>query len=58
MAASLAPTREAVPASRQGSLSLPWLFVVYSADRGIIVTGYQVASLDEISIPEGTRWLP
>ena len=58
MAASLAPTREAVPASRQGSLSLPWLLVVYSADRGIIVTGYQIASLDEVSIPEGTRWLP
>jgi hypothetical protein len=31
---------------------LPWLLVVYSADRGIIVSGYQVTSLDQTSLPE------
>lgn len=33
------------------------LLVIYSADRGIIVTGYQFSSFAETSIPEEARWL-
>lgn len=57
IAATLTPTIHVVSADRRGPRSLAELWVVYSADRGIIVTGYQVLSRDEISIPEDTRWL-
>lgn len=57
VAATLTPTAHVVPAERRGPRSLPVLWVVYSADRGIIVTGYQASSRDEISIPEDTKWL-
>jgi hypothetical protein len=46
-----------VPASRLGSRALLWIFVVYSADRGTIVSGYQASGLSTISIPEDARWL-
>jgi hypothetical protein len=57
IAGTLAPTRSAVPAVRLGSGPSPELFVVYSADRGVIVTGYQCSSRNELAIPEGALWL-
>jgi len=33
------------------------LLVIYSADRGIIVTGYQFSELPETGIPSEARWL-
>lgn len=48
---------DALPANRRGPRALPWLYVVYSADRGRIISGYQVNGLAEISIPEGAQWL-
>ena len=57
LAAALAPTDQVVPPERRGPRSLPELFVVYSADRGIIVTGYQVSSRDVLAIPKDARWL-
>jgi hypothetical protein len=46
-----------VPEARHGADTLPWTYVVYSADRGRIISGYQVSSLDEVNIPAGARWL-
>jgi hypothetical protein len=31
------------------------LFVVYSADRGIILSGYQASSLSRIALPEDVQ---
>lgn len=55
IAAAFAPNT--MPVSRRGRHVLPWIYVVYSADRGMIVTGYQASSLQAVSIPEDARWL-
>lgn len=57
IAAVLADTNRVVPPDRRGAEALPLLYVVYSADRGILVTGYQASSVATLSIPEGARWL-
>ncbi len=57
VAAIVSRTADAVPVSRRGAGSLPDLFIAYSADRGIIVTGYQVSSIETVSIPKEARWL-
>ena len=57
LATTLTSTNRALPESRRGPRSLPELLVVYSADRGIIVTGYQVSSVVIAGIPEDARWL-
>ena len=57
LAAALAPTAEVVSVQRQGPRALTNVAVIYSADRGIIVTGYQFSTLDRLRIPEGARWL-
>jgi SPP1 gp7 family putative phage head morphogenesis protein len=42
---------------RRGPMSLPLLCVIYSADRGIIVSGYQCSSLDVVTMGIGVmRW--
>ncbi len=46
-----------VVALRRGPEEHPWIFVIYSADRGVIVSGYQVSSLNTVSIPEDRQWL-
>lgn len=46
-----------VSEERKGQEALPYIFVVYSADRGKIITGYQISGLGEVSIPEGFGWL-
>lgn len=57
LAGVLAETARIIPTERLGAQALPLLFVVYSADRGIIVTGYQVSSLERVRLPEDVRWL-
>lgn len=57
IAVVLAATERIVPADRRGPTSAPLLFVVHSADRGMLITGYQASSLARISLPEGVRWL-
>lgn len=57
IATTPARTQELVSMERQGSGMLPLLLVVYSADRGIIVTGYQISGLETADIPEDARWL-
>jgi hypothetical protein len=54
-AAVLAPNL--VPTDRRGPKPQPFLYVVYSADRSIIVSGYQASGLAEISVPADARWL-
>jgi hypothetical protein len=55
MAGALAPNN--VPPARLGTAASPWLYVVYSADRGTIVSGYQVGGVETIRLPGDERWL-
>ena len=57
MAAGLTPTDLVVPTQRRGLRPLRDLLVVYSADRGIIVSGYQCSGLQTVGIPEDALWL-
>lgn len=57
IAATVTLTRAVVPRARLGPNAQPLLFVAYSADRGVLITGYQIRSLDTIAIPESARWL-
>jgi hypothetical protein len=45
------------PKSHMGVEAQPFIYVVYSADRGTIITGYQVSSLQALSIPANAQWL-
>jgi hypothetical protein len=56
-AATLTPTSQVAPPEQLGARPLPLLLVVYSAERGIIKTGYMVSSLAATSIPKGALWL-
>ncbi|MBI4492754.1 MAG: hypothetical protein HY690_08195 [Chloroflexi bacterium] len=57
IAVTLTATDEVVPPSRRGARALPELLVVYSADRGIIISGYQISSLATTGVPKNARWL-
>ncbi|MDQ2785442.1 MAG: hypothetical protein M3Y58_10640 [Chloroflexota bacterium] len=57
IAVTLTPTIAVIPAARRASGSLVQLLVAYSADRGIILSGYQVSDLARTGIPEETKWL-
>lgn len=57
LAATITPTANVLPPTRRGARPLPFLLVIYSADRGIIVTGYQFSTFAEANIPEEVRWL-
>jgi hypothetical protein len=46
-----------VPGDRRGPKALPLLFVVYAADRGTIVSGYQVSGESAIRLGGDARWL-
>jgi hypothetical protein len=56
-AATLTSTEQIVPRERLGVGALPHLLVVYSADRGVIITGYMVSSVATINLPEEVLWL-
>ena len=57
IAATLCPTDTSLPPIRRGADVLPLLLVVYSADRGIIISGYQISALDQADIPREALWL-
>lgn len=57
IATILATTVAVVAEARRGSQTLPNLLVAYSADRGIIVSGYQVTGLVTTGIPQEALWL-
>ncbi len=50
-------SRNTIPKERRGSRAQPYVLVVYSADRGKIISGYQVSSLETVDIPEDVVWL-
>jgi hypothetical protein len=50
-------TARVVPPERLGPNTLPLLAVVYSADRGVIISGYQASALDRVHIPPDAIWL-
>jgi hypothetical protein len=57
VAATITPTSRIIPAARLGLDALPQVLVVYSANSGMIVTGYQFSTLDQIRIPGEAQWL-
>ena len=57
IAIAVAPTDSVVPLERQGWRSFSHLLVVYSTDRGMIVTGYQFSDPAQTGIPAEARWL-
>jgi hypothetical protein len=57
MFVSLAPTDAVVPEERRGPRWDPIFVVVYSADRGIIVSGDQASTLGMVAIPGDVQWL-
>lgn len=57
IAATVTPTDVVVPPERRGSQPQPQLLVLYSADRGIIISGYQFSILEQTGIPQEARWL-
>lgn len=57
VAATVTATHLVLPPERLGEGALLNLLVVYSADRGIIVSGYQFSSLARTGIPQEARWL-
>jgi hypothetical protein len=57
LAATSTLTDRVLPPERQGDRSVPNLLVVYAADRGIIISGYQYSTLDQTSIPPEAVWL-
>jgi hypothetical protein len=46
-----------IPVARRGDMYQPYLYVVYSADRGSIITGYQVSGLNVIDVSDDPLWL-
>lgn len=57
VAATVTPTDQVLPRERRGPRPGQLMLVVYAADRGMIVTGYQVSGLETASVPEDAQWL-
>lgn len=57
LATVLTRTNQVLAAPELGPLWLPELVVVYSADQGIIASGYQASSRDAVGIPKDAQWL-
>jgi hypothetical protein len=49
--------RNRIPLVRLGPGALPWILVVFSADRGTMVSGYQMSIASPSNIPEDALWL-
>ena len=57
IAATVTPTDRVLPPGRRGANSERNLLVVYSADRSMIVSGYQFSEVTSTGIPKDARWL-
>ena len=55
VAAAIGPNR--IPVRRLEAMAQPYLFIAYSADRGSIITGYQVSQLSQVNVTEKPLWL-
>lgn len=56
-ATAFVATDAIIPESRRGADTLPQMLVAYSADRGMIVTGYQFSDYSKLNLPEVIRWV-
>lgn len=56
-AATITSTERIVPRERLGPESCLNLLVIYSADRGMIRTGYMFTDLPNLDLPEDALWL-
>ncbi|CAA9574428.1 MAG: hypothetical protein AVDCRST_MAG18-2375 [uncultured Thermomicrobiales bacterium] len=57
IAGVIVPTASVLTPTQLGLGALPFLLVIYSVDRGIIVSGYQIFALGQAGIPREARWL-
>jgi len=57
VAVAVTDSNDAIPFTRIGPGALPFLLVVYSTDRDMIVTGYQFSAYSTISLPPEVLWL-
>jgi hypothetical protein len=57
LAACFAPTSAILPPERRGIRQEENLLVVYSVDRGLLLTGYQFSALAATGVPEDALWL-
>jgi hypothetical protein len=56
LAATVTPTERVLTPERRGAQTLPHLLVIYSADRGMIVTGYQFSAVERVGISQEATW--
>jgi hypothetical protein len=57
IAATISSTDRVAPAGYWGPSWLPNLLVIYSADHGMMLSGYQFSELEAVGIPEEALWL-
>lgn len=57
MAAAISRSDQILPRERRGAKPEQFLVVIYSVDRGVIITGYQFSSFETITIPREASWL-
>jgi hypothetical protein len=57
LAVSIRSTALTVPTERRGVDAQPSILVIYSADRGVIVSGYRFSELSTVAIPGDATWL-
>jgi hypothetical protein len=55
VAAILSPND--LPEKHLGARTEPLVFVLYSADHGIIVSGYQISGIETIDLPKDVKWI-
>jgi hypothetical protein len=56
-AVAIAPTATILSTEHLGEKPAPQILVIYSTDRGRIISGYQFSTLATTSIPQEVRWL-
>jgi hypothetical protein len=57
IAAAIVPTKRVLDSGQMGSGALPNILVVYRADRGMLISGYQFSTMDTVRIPRDAVWL-
>lgn len=57
MAAIVVPTARILPPDRRGPKPAPKMIVIYSADRGRIISGYQFSTFTVTGVPPEAQWL-
>ena len=57
LAAVIVPTENVLTPEQMGPAAEPNLLILYLANRGILISGYQFSSMDTIHIPGDALWL-